>query len=143
MSNSAFDFAKIWSGKIARVQRIIKRLPREVGNEALLFFLNLFKQEESPEGQPWQQRKVDGDGARSSRRSLLVQSGRLRKSIRLTKVTSNSVTIGSNVPYGKYHNEGTKNIPQRQFIGKSTALNRRLQRMIKANMRIEYNRLNT
>lgn len=132
MSNSAHDFAHIWSSKLARIKRLLRRLPRDVGNEALLFFLNLFKKEESPDGKPWAPRKVDGDGARSGRRSLLVKSGRLRKSIRLTKVTSNSVSIGTNVPYAKYQNDGTATIPQRQFIGKSTALNRRLQRMIKA-----------
>jgi phage gpG-like protein len=132
MSNSAHEFAKIWSNKLARVQRLLRRLPRDVGNEALLFFLNLFKQEQSPEGKPWSPRKGNGDGARSSRRSLLVKSGRLRKSIRLTRVTSNSASIGTNVSYAKYHNEGTERLPQRQFIGKSAELTRRLQRMIKA-----------
>ena len=132
MTNSAHEFARIWSNKLARVQRVLRRLPRDVGSEALLFFLNLFKKEESPEGKAWAPRKVDGDGARSGRRSLLVKSGRLRKSIRLTRVTSNSVAIGTNVPYGKYHNEGTERLPQRQFIGKSAELTRRLQRMIKA-----------
>lgn len=132
MSNSAHEFARIWSLKLARIQRLLRRLPRDVGNEALLFFLNLFKKEESPEGKLWQERKVDGSGTRSSRRSLLVQSGRLRKSIRLSRVTSYSVTIGTSVPYAKYHNEGTERLPQRQFVGRSTELNRRLQRMIKA-----------
>jgi phage gpG-like protein len=132
MSNSAHDFAKLWSSKLARINRLLKRLPRDVGNEALLFFLNQFKKEETPEGKSWPRRKENGEGVRDSRRGLLVKSGRLRKSIRLTKVTSNSVTIGTNTPYAKYHNEGTERIPQRQFIGKSAALNRRLQRMIKA-----------
>ncbi len=137
MSNSAHDFIQIWSSKLTRIQRLLGRLPRDVGNEALLFFLNQFKKEETPEGKSWPQRKADGEGVRSSRRALLVKSGRLRKSIRLTKVISNSVTIGTNVSFAKYHNEGTERMPQRKFIGKSSALSRRLQRMIKAKILME------
>lgn len=133
MSNSAQDFAKIWSGKLARIKRLLRRLPRDVGNTALLFFLDLFKKEESPEGKKWEAIKVEGIGDRSARRGLLIKSGALRKSIRLSRVTSNSITISSNVPYSKYHNEGIPGrLPQRQFIGSSKALNRRLQRMIRA-----------
>ncbi len=77
-------------------------------------------------GEKWQPRKVTDSG-----RALLVKSGRLRKSIRLTRVTQDSVTIGSNVSYAPYHNFGSGRLPQRQFVGGSTILNRRLQRMIR------------
>jgi phage gpG-like protein len=130
LSNSAIDFQRIWQNKIERVQRVIRRLPRDLGNEALLFFLNLFKKEESPEGEKWQARK-NGSGDRSTRRGLLVKSGRLRKSIRLN-VDGARIRIGTSTPYAKYHNEGTNRIPQRKFIGRSKALERRLLRMIKA-----------
>ncbi|WP_443092811.1 phage virion morphogenesis protein [Chryseolinea sp. T2] len=127
MSNTAAQFAKIWSTKLAKVKRVIRRLPRDVGNEALRWFIDNFRKQQSPEGQAWKSRK-DGDGSRS----LLVQSGRLRKSIRLTKVTSNGFRIGSSVPYADYHNSGTRRTPQRQFLGRSAVLMRRLERMIKA-----------
>lgn len=137
MSNSAVDFAQIWSSKLERIKRLLRKLPRDVGNEALIFFNNLFKKEESPDGKKWQARKVEGNADRSNRRGLLIKSGRLRKSIRLSNVTSRSVVIGTNVNYSKYHNDGTVKIPQRQFIGKSTFLNRRLQRMIMAKILLE------
>lgn len=131
MSNSAQDFAKIWKNKMIRVKRVLRRLPREIGNEALKYFMAGYKKEQTPEGKPWKPRQANGSGSRRTRRGLLVKSGRLRKSIRLTKITSERVTIGTNVPYAKYHNQGTDKLPQRKFIGKSAALQRRLERMVK------------
>lgn len=127
MSNTAEQFATIWARKLAKVKQVLRKLPRDIGNEALLWFINNFKKQQSPEGHPWQARK-DGD----SSRALLVKSGRLRKSIRVTRVASNGARIGTNVNYAKYHNQGTGKTPQRQFLGKSAALNSRLQRFVKA-----------
>jgi len=69
----------------------------------------------------WQQRKKasltrkrDGNEKRSTtakrenRRSLLIDSGRLKRSIRPLKTSPNSITIGTDVPYAKTHNEGFK-----------------------------------
>jgi phage gpG-like protein len=96
----------------------------------------------------------------AARGSLMVKSGRLKRSIRVTKVTSNSVTIGTDVLYAQAHNEGavinqTVNIkahsrkrkgrehkvkafrrkrkitlPERRFIGESAILMRRVERLI-------------
>lgn len=131
MNNSAHDFHEILQSKIQRLQRVIRKLPRDLGSQSLLFFLDLFKKEESPEGEKWAPRKVDGAGDRTTRSGLLVKSGRLRKSIRLN-VSSEKIKIATPTPYAKYHNEGTNKIPARQFLGKSAALTRRLQRMVKA-----------
>jgi len=127
MSNSAQDFQRIWSRKLARLKRLQKRLPKIVGNEAVLFFDEQYKKQQTPDGKEWQARK-DGDTSRS----LLVKSGRLRKSIRISKVTDYSVTIGSDVSYGKYHNDGTEKMPQRKFLGNSKILIRRLKRLVAA-----------
>lgn len=48
---------------------------------------------------PWQQRLLEGRG------SLLLQSGKLRRSIR-AQVTNNSVSWSSSEPYAAIHNEG-------------------------------------
>ena len=48
---------------------------------------------------PWPQRLLEGRG------SLLLQSGKLRRSIR-AQVTSNSVSWSSSEPYAAIHNEG-------------------------------------
>lgn len=48
---------------------------------------------------PWPQRLLEGRG------SLLLQSGKLRRSIR-AQVTNNSVSWSSSEPYAAIHNEG-------------------------------------
>lgn len=87
-------------------------------------------------------------------------SGRLKRSIRKVTVTRNSVTIGTDVPYAQIHNEGGVikqnitikaharqrkgrshqvrehkrkrqfTIPQRQFLGESAILLRRIERLV-------------
>jgi phage gpG-like protein len=121
--------------------------------------------------QKWKDRKKPDKG------SLLLKSGRLKRSIRKISQVGSLVEIGTDVPYAKIHNEGgtisktvrvrshtrnrTKNkisaktgrklkgrvstgtitiqahsrkmnlkIDQRQFLGQSTELNRRLQKTI-------------
>lgn len=96
----------------------------------------------------------------AARGSLMVKSGRLKRSIRKIKVTRNSVTIGTDVPYAKAHNEGetinqtinikshsrtrkgrehrvkahrrkrTIKLPERRFIGESAILLRRIERLV-------------
>lgn len=91
-------------------------------------------------------------------------SGRLKRSIRKTNVTRNSATIATDVPYAQIHNEGGVvkqnitikahsrqrkgrshrvkeykrkrqfKIPQRQFIGESAILLRRIERMVQREM---------
>ncbi|WP_312310980.1 phage virion morphogenesis protein [Empedobacter brevis] len=48
----------------------------------------------------WKKRK------RKDRGSLMVKSGRLKRSIRKLSYTRNSVTIGTDVPYAQIHNDG-------------------------------------
>lgn len=55
-------------------------------------------------------------------RQQLVNTGRMRESIRTLEKTFYTRIIGSDVPYAKYHNEGTKRLPQRKFIGNSKEL---------------------
>lgn len=94
------------------------------------------------------------------RGSLMVQSSILKNSVRVIATTRNSVTVGTGVEYAQIHNEGgtinqtlnikkhsrkrkdrTSNvkahtrkrkikIPQRQFIGESALLMRRIERYV-------------
>lgn len=114
----------------------------------------------------WKARKPSPDWASeeqkkaSQRGSIMVRSGRLKRSVRKLSVTRNSVTIGTDVLYAQIHNEGgvinqkinikahtrerkgrteqvkahkrkrQVTIPKRQFIGESRLLLRRLERMV-------------
>lgn len=50
---------------------------------------------------------------------ILTASGRLRKSIKETKLTAKELNIGSKVAYFKYHQTGTDKMSQRQVLGHS------------------------
>jgi len=52
----------------------------------------------------------------------LVNTGRMRESIRVLGKTSNSRLVGSDVPYAGYHNDGATRLPQRKFVGNSRQL---------------------
>jgi phage gpG-like protein len=91
-------------------------LLQKMANDAINYFKIDVFDSKSFNGSPWAPNKVT-DG-----RQQLVKTGRLRQSIRVLKRTNNSITVGSSVPYAKYHNEGTKNLPKRQFIGDAVKL---------------------
>lgn len=108
----------------------------------------------SPEWHSESQKKGSAKG------SLMLKSGRLKRSIRKIKVTRNSVTIGTDVPYAEAHNEGAVinqsvnikkhsrkrkgrtetvkahkrkrkiTLPERRFIGESALLIRRIERLV-------------
>lgn len=80
----------------------LAKLPREIGQEALLHFNSNF-QKQAFDGVPWQMRK-SGDATRN----LLVSSGALRRSLRLSHATWRRISIASDMPYAQTHNEGGK-----------------------------------
>lgn len=112
-----------------RFRSIIIRLPAIVGNEALNFVLDNFRKQSFPGTfmQNWPARKNPTKWGRVKRpgRALLVDSGRLRRSIRIVKSTNDLVVIGTDVKYAKAQNEGfkgkvTQNVQghQRRVFGK-------------------------
>ena len=95
-------------GKRAALRQVMITLPRTIGLLAVNFSKDRFRAGGWYDRtfMPWKTR--NGEKRGQSGRAILVKSGRLRRSIRVTSVTSNSVTIGTDVPYAKAHNEGFK-----------------------------------
>lgn len=158
------DFLK----KLNRLSKLYQKFPEMAAIEAVNFSKERFVRKnwvdktatrwkarsDSPEWHTAAQKKA------SSRGSLMIKSGRLKRSIRKIKVTRNSVTIGTDVPYAEAHNEGAVinqminikshsrkrqgrsetvkahrrkrkiTLPQRQFIGESALLMRRVERLV-------------
>lgn len=146
---------------IKEIQRHFKEVldsaPRELGIDAVNFFVGSFTKQgwQGATFQKWVNRKNSSWGKKNNTgRALLVQSGRLRRSIRVTSSNAQQATIGSDVPYARAHNEGFKgmvhqnvkpftrrngahvksfsrtinqNIPQRQFMGNSPVLTQQLR----------------
>lgn len=88
----------------ARIQQAIDQVPKIGGVEVVNFALDNFKAQ-AWNGTPWEKRKHKPKRG-AGNQQLLVQSGRLRKSIRVTRTTATSVTVGSDVPYARAHNDG-------------------------------------
>lgn len=155
-----------------KIQQVLKEAPVILGGEGLNFFLDSFKQQGwmGDHGmEKWPARKKGGKWGKVSRpnRALLIDSGRLRRSVRIIRTGEMEVIYGSDVPYARAHNEGLRlgiiqqvksfnrktklgktstvkahtrrinqRIPKRQFMGSSTYLTKRLQRILTA----EFNR---
>jgi phage gpG-like protein len=154
--------------KLNRLSKLYRKFPEMAAIEAVNFSKERFvrknwvdksvtawkKRKPSPEWHSEEQKKA------ASRGSLMVKSGRLKRSIRKIKVTRNSVTIGTDVPYAEAHNEGAVinqsitvkkhsrkrkgrtetvkahrrkrkiTLPERRFIGESALLLRRIERLV-------------
>ena len=90
-----------------------RELPPIIGEEAVNFSLENFDAQgwQGDSFEQWQKRlnpnawgKKDDPG-----RALLIKTGKLRRSIRVSKIVEDSVYVqagGADVPYAKAHNEG-------------------------------------
>jgi phage gpG-like protein len=96
------------------------------------------------DGEPWAQvQRRDPNSAvyqrlrrRQSRRTteaILVDTGVLLNSIQARRTAPRTITL-SFEDYGKYHQEGGKNLPRRRWYGLTRALRRRLSRIIRREM---------
>jgi phage gpG-like protein len=154
--------------KLDRLSKLYRKFPEMAAIEAVNFSKERFVRKNwvdrtvtkwkprkpSPEWHSEEQKKA------AARGSLMVKSGRLKRSIRKLNVTRNSVTIGTDVPYAETHNEGAEinttvnvkthsrkrkgreetvkahrrkrkiKIPERRFIGESAILMRRIERFV-------------
>lgn len=79
--------------------------------------LRISNQKKDADGQKWA--ALSESTLRSKRRgSLLVNRGMLMRSI-THSASTRSVIVGSNMAYARFHQEGTKNMPARPFLGLS------------------------
>jgi phage gpG-like protein len=130
------------------LKQLYREAPRYVGNLALQHFNDNFQQQGFVDDtlQPWPPRHDDG----GQDRAILVKTGRLRRSLRISRLSTEEVVIGTDVPYAKVHNEGGMinvkahnrrskrgnefavrayiyKATQRKFIGASKQLDRKIE----------------
>lgn len=82
-----------------------------------------FESKRDPQGISWEQLKPQTKDAKRTakgrlRGGILVDRGDLRKSITY-HATTQSVAVGTDRHYGQYHQEGTRHMPARPFLGLS------------------------
>lgn len=135
--------------KIINAQKEIKQALKDsvtiMGTEALSHFTKSFRNQgfEDNAIERWQPRKneISGGIARVRKRdrgsrAILVKSGALRRSLYKYRSGAYQITIASPLIYAKVHNDGLKagrsgfKMPKRQFVGYSTKLSLKIERMI-------------
>lgn len=110
-----------------RYKEFKARLYRNIGQIAANFFKDNFTRQGFLDGgriNAWRKRREHtGRGAQGSQktRSILIGTGRLRKSIRVVGFGEQSVTVGTDIKYARIHNEGgiitqTPTAKQRAFF---------------------------
>lgn len=90
--------------KIAAVRKLQQQLPTQLGLKAVVFFKDNFRAGGFVNNgvDKWKPRKA------KNKRAVLVKSGALKKSIRVLSTGTNSVIVGSTLPYAAIHNDGGK-----------------------------------
>ncbi|SDC53138.1 phage virion morphogenesis protein [Williamwhitmania taraxaci] len=105
MTNDLGEFIRL----MERIERVMRILPARAAAVAVNFSKDRFRQQAwvDTNTEPWAKRKSSGWGKRERRgRAILVDSGRLRRSIRVVTVAETYAVIGSHEPYAKVHNDG-------------------------------------
>jgi len=102
MANNQQKIDAFFNRFAQKVQQAQQRIPQLVGTEVVNSAINNF-QTESYFGQKWPARQN-----KKNQKKLLVKNGFLWRSIRVIKTTPTTVTIGSDLPYARIHNEGGK-----------------------------------
>lgn len=124
------------------LERLKRTLPRIAGEAAKNHFLIGFRKgggqtDKSISG--WKPRataRTPRAGRRSQGRALLVRSGALRADIAVRGACFNKVAINVvHIPYAAFHNRGTARMPQREFMGKSKALEQKIERIVRQELK--------
>lgn len=104
----AIDFTK----KLSRVSDAMNKLPPKLGAVAVRFSKDRFRSQNwvGASTQPWKRRRQER-GNRNNR-ATLVDSGRLKRSIRKISANNRRIVIGTDVPYAQAHNEGVNGMVQ-------------------------------
>ena len=103
----ALEFVKL----LDALAECIGDLPRMVGMEAVNFSKERFVQQNWYDTAPipWPLRRhLRRGGKKRQQGAVLVDSGRLKRSIRIVSVSGTTVIIGTDVPYAQMHNDGFK-----------------------------------
>lgn len=115
--------------------RLNNGLALMLANIAKNEFVGNFKRE-GFDGSRWKRRK----SKKQPNRNLLVKSGRLRRDVANSvnngrKNGKMSYTLVVENEYAKVHNEGGDKMPQRQFVGNTPKLNKKIIRKIEIETR--------
>ena len=128
--------------QIKDFKKMKSAVPKRIGNMALNHFLESWDNEafsdRSTGDNPWKKRKTmtKADIRTGKNRKLLIQSGALKRSMKVSSAGWSRIVIGSyGIIYASRHNQGLAGMPKRQFIGRSRILDQKILKMINNEMK--------
>lgn len=97
-----------WTRKMQALKSAYAKLPNEIAAVAVKFSKERFRDQAwlDETKHSWKARKRPRKGGKKRSQTLLVDTGRLKKSIRKISANANQVVIGTDVPYASIHNYG-------------------------------------
>ena len=129
-----FNFERV----LSNMQKVKSDLPVLLANQAQNYFAKPFKTtvNQGFDGVAWKQRKKETK--KTIGKPILVSTGTLRRAVQnsIREKNFNSIKLivntskGKGENYAKYINEGTDNMPQRQFMGDSKELRKEQRKLI-------------
>ena len=128
-----FNFDKIKTDFVV----VKSKIPLRLANDVQQHFLKGFRRGGGSTNASiggWTKRKTSRSARerkRSVGRALLVRSGKMRSDIKKRKISFNNITVGTrSIPYAGYINDGTEKMVQREFIGDSRVLERKIEKRL-------------
>ncbi len=96
--------------QLKNIDKAVKVMPRRMGLVAVKFSKDRFVQQAWVDHttQTWPKRRTSRGSKQRDRGAILVDTGRLKRSIRVISTSSTRVLIGTDVPYAQAHNDGFK-----------------------------------
>ena len=115
---------------IEAINKAGKALPAELASIAVNFSKERFRERAwfDRSKEPWERRKLRRKGGKKRSQHLLVDTGRLKRSIRKIYADQNLIIIGTDVPYAEIHNNGgeiEKTVTVKQHIRKEHSRKRK------------------
>ena len=123
------------SDKIQKQIDAFDRMNREslakIGDLTKTFFIKSF------DNQGFTDEGFDGwEPTKESKSSkILVKTGKLKNSIKVENIGTDTVKVVSDVTYARYINEGTSRMPKREFMGNSAVLTKKVEQIIDNNIK--------
>ncbi|MEA4916558.1 phage virion morphogenesis protein [Proteiniphilum sp.] len=97
-----------WTHKMNALKSAYRKLPDEIAAIAVEFSKERFRDQAWLDStkERWKPRKQRRRGGTKRSQTLLVDTGRLKRSIRKISANADRIVIGSDVPYASIHNYG-------------------------------------
>ena len=85
-----------------------RNIIKKIGADAVNFSKERFRSQNWVDNttEQWAKRKQTKESKQRSKRGVLTDTGRLRRSIRVISANEDRVIIGTDVPYAQIHNDG-------------------------------------